>query len=209
LGFRYSAGAKLAGVIYIYRISDDKFGGLAVKNFRMFRELCGEMKNVLLMTNMWGRVTLQQGAAREQQLRDKYFSAAIEKGAQLCRHSNTPESARTIIREILKNQPVVLKIQRELIEEHKQLGQTGAGAELNREIREVEERYQREIKELEESMRRAKEEKDEESRQELEGERRRMQQDVEQLRKDSAEMQATMAELRAELASIWRPCVVM
>ena len=30
--FRYSAGAKLSGVIYVHRISDDKFGGLAVKN---------------------------------------------------------------------------------------------------------------------------------------------------------------------------------
>ena len=97
--FRYSAGAKLAGVIYVHRISDDKFGGLAVRNFRMLRELCGEktLKNVILMTNMWGRVTPQQGADREQQLKDKYFKAAIEKGAQLCRYTNTPQSAQVIL----------------------------------------------------------------------------------------------------------------
>jgi hypothetical protein len=61
--FRYSAGVKLAGVIYVHRISDDKFGNLAVRNFRMFRELCGDktLKNVILMTNMWGRVTRQVG----------------------------------------------------------------------------------------------------------------------------------------------------
>jgi rubrerythrin len=203
--FRYSAGAKLAGVIYIHRISDEKFGGLAVKNFRMFRELCGEMKNVLLVTNKWGKVTPQEGEAREQQLKDKYFKAAIEKGAQLCRHHNTPESAQAILREILKNRPVVLKIQRELVEEGKDIGQTGAGAVLIKEIREVTEKYQRKIRELEDSIQHMK---DEESRKEMEEEKREMQQAVEQLRKDSAEMQMTIADLLKELEGIWR-CVIM
>ena len=200
--FRYSAGAKLAGVIYVHRISDDKFGGLAVKNFRMFRELCGEktLKNVILMTNMWGRVTPQQGADREQQLRDKFFKAAVDKGAQICRHrANTPESAREILRKILKNEPLALKIQRELIDQGKDIGQTGAGVELNREIREVVEQYQSEIRELEESMRRAIEEKDEESREELEEEKRRMQEEIEKLRKDSAEMGSNFEKARREM----------
>ena len=72
----------------------------------MFRELCGEktLKNVILMTNMWGRASPRQEADREHQLRDKHFKAAIEKGAQMCRHTNTPESARAIVRKILKNQ---------------------------------------------------------------------------------------------------------
>jgi len=199
--FRYSAGATLAGVIYVHRISDDKFGGLAVKNFRMFRELCGEktLKNVVLMTNMWGRVTPQQGADREQQLKDRYFNAAIEKGAQIYRHHNTPESARVILRKILKNQPVVLKIQRELIDEGMDIGQTGAGVELNREIREVVEKYQRDVRELEENMLKAMEEKDEESREELEEEKRRMQEEMEKLRKDSAEMKSKFEEARRSM----------
>ena len=75
------------------------------------------LKNVILMTNMRGRVTPQQGADREQQLRDKYFKAAIKKGAQLCRHTSSPESARIILQRILKNKPLALKIQHELIDE--------------------------------------------------------------------------------------------
>ena len=200
--YRYSAGAKLAGVIYVYRISDDKFGGLAAKNFRMFRELCGEktLKNVILMTNMWGRVTTQKGAEREQQLRDQYFKAAIEKGAQLCRHNpNTPESARVILRKILKNKPLALKIQQELIDQGKDIGQTGAGEELNREIHEVVEKYQKQIGELEESMRKAIEEKDEESREELEEGKRIIQEEVEKLRKDAAEMESKFEEARREM----------
>ena len=199
--FRYSAGAKLAGVIYVHRISDDRFGGLAVKNFRMFRELCGEktLKNVILMTNMWGRVTPQQGADRERQLEDNYFKAAIEKGAQMCRHKNTPKSARTILRMILENRPVVLKIQRELIDEHKDIGQTGAGVELNREMLEVVEKYQNEIRDLEENMRKAMEEKDEESHEELEEERRRLQGEMEELRKDAEEMKSKFEAARREM----------
>ena len=198
---RYSAGAKLAGVIYVHRISDDRFGGLAAKNFRMFRELCGEktLKNVIIMTNMWGRVTPQQGVDREQQLKDNYFKAAIEKGARLCRHNNTPKSARTILRMILENQPAVLKIQRELIDERKDIGPTGAGKELDREINEVVEKYEGEIKELEENMRKALEEKDEESREEMEMEKARLQGEMEKVRKESEQMASQFDEARREM----------
>jgi hypothetical protein len=69
------------------------------------------------------------------------------------------------LRRFSKNKPVVLKIQRELIDEGKDIGETGAGAGVEpgdpwkwkRSTRD-------EIRELEESMRRAEEEKDEESR---------------------------------------------
>ena len=192
---------KLAGVIYVHRTPDDKFGGLAVKNFRMFRELCGEkmLKNVILMTNMWGEVAPQKGADQEQQLRDKYFKAAIEKGAQLCRHSNTPESAQAIPRRILKNEPLVLKIQHELIDQGKDIRRTGAGAELNREIREVVEKYQREIRKLEERVRQAIEERDEESWKELEEEKRGIQDEMEKLRRDSAKMESKIEKARREM----------
>ena len=198
--FRYSAGAKLAGVIYVHRISDLKFGGLAVKNFRMFRELCGEktLENVIVVTNMWGQVTPQQGDARERQLKNEHFKAAVEKGAQLRRHDNTPESAQAILREIIKNQPVVLKIQHELIDEGKNIEETGAGAELTREIREVVEKYQREIRELEDSMRSVIG-MDEEYRKELEDEKKRMEEEIEKLRKDSEGMRSGFEVARREV----------
>ena len=168
----------------------------------MFRELCGEkpLKNVVLMTNMWGLVTSdQQGVAREQQLKDKYFKAAIEKGAKLCRYNNDLESGQVILREILEKEPVVLKIQEELIDEGKNIGETGAVAELRRGILEVEGNYKREIKELEENMQRAEEEKDEEARQEFEEERRRMQEEMGDLRKEYDEMQPKFDEARREM----------
>ena len=148
---------------------------------------------------MWGEVTPQQGADREQQLRDKYFKTAIEKGAQLCRRTNTPESARMILRKILKSKLLVLKIQHELIDECKDIGETGAGAELNRETRVVVERYQREIRELEKQVRETVDEKDEDLRKGLEEKERRMQDEMEKLRRDSAEMESKLEKARREM----------
>ena len=149
--FRYSAGKKLTGIVYIHRISDDKFGGSVAKNFQVFRELCGDktLKNVVLVTNMWGRVTPSLGVGREKQLQSKHFKSAIDKGARLLRYDDTPESAQEILRTILHNEPEVLKIQRELVEDRKEVGQTGAGAELSKEMRKMMESHIKEIKQLE------------------------------------------------------------
>ena len=122
------------------------------------------------------------------------LQSCVEKGAQLCRHTNTPESAQAILRRILKNEPLVLKIQHELIDQGKDIRRTGAGAELNREIREVVEKYQREIRELEERVRQAIEERDEESWKELE--KRGIQDEMEKLRRDSAKMESKLEKAR-------------
>jgi len=167
----------------------------------MFWELCGEtsLKNAVLMTNMWGGITPETGEAREQELKNKYFRAAVEKGAQLRRHYNTPESARMVLRDILKNQPIVLKVQRELIYEGKEIGRTGAGAELDRKIHEMIRKYQEKIGMVEEELRRADTEEEEETRKDLEMEKRKMQVVMEELREDLAGMNAKFEGVRREM----------
>lgn len=201
LGAAHSAQVKLTGVIYVHRISDVRFGGSAIRNFQMLRELCGEktLKNVALVTSMWGKVSPELGASRERQLKSKFFKVAIDNGAQMHRHDGTAESALEIIRNILKNQPAVLKIQEELIDERKEIGETAAGAELNREIQKVIEKYRKEVKELEESMRRAMRERDEESRRELEEEKRRNEEKMVKLRQESEEMRITYEESQRKM----------
>jgi hypothetical protein len=187
--FRYSAGTKLTGIIYVHDVSKPRVGGL-VRNLRILWALCGEttLKNVAITTTMWERLTPEQGAAREKELGDKFFRAAIEKGAKLCRHYNTPDSARAVLREVLKNQPAVLKIQSELVDEGKSIGQTVAGAELKQEIRDAVKRYENETRVLEKEMGEAEKEKDEETRKELGVEKRMIREKIEKLWKDSAEM---------------------
>ena len=71
----------------MHRISDFRVGGIARRNFSMFRNLCGDenLKNVVIVTNMWGEVDLPRGEAREQELRTdpQLFQPVMVQGAQM------------------------------------------------------------------------------------------------------------------------------
>ncbi|KAJ8691414.1 hypothetical protein PTI98_010987 [Pleurotus ostreatus] len=129
-----SSMVKLSGAIYMHRISDFRMGGTSTRNFNMFRELCGDtaLQNVAIVTNMWSEVSLDIGEAREEQLksRDIFFKPALGKGAQIWRHDNTSTSAQAIIHCIASKDPLALCIQRELVDERKDIAETAAGAEL-------------------------------------------------------------------------------
>ena len=154
--FSYENGKKLAGVIYLHRISDVRMGGISTRNFKMFRELCGEstLKNVVVVTNMWSEVSREVGEAREAELasRDIFFKPVLDKGAQLVRHENTQESAEAIMHYLISNHPLALRIQRELVDQHMDISQTAAGEELNRELMEQIRRHREEMRALQEDM---------------------------------------------------------
>ena len=174
-------------MIYIHRISDRRFTGVAGRNFNMLRELCGDAasRNVVLVTNMWSDVSREVGEDRENKLSSKFFKPALDNGARMVRHHNTAQSAHDIIRMVMGNRPVVLQIQRELVDEHKDITGTAAGRAINRELDEQMRRHQAELKRVEGEMERVLKEKDEESMQELEEERRELQERMEKVKKDS------------------------
>ncbi|KAF9781313.1 P-loop containing nucleoside triphosphate hydrolase protein, partial [Thelephora terrestris] len=190
----YERGSKLAGVLYFHRISDFRMTGLSRKNFSMFRKLCGDnaLQNVVIVTNMWGEVDPQTGNEREAELRgeDIFFKPVLEKGSQMARHENTVPSAETIIRLILNNHPMPLRIQEELVDEHMDISDTGAGEELNREINAQIRRHKEEMRELKEGMEQAMKDKDEETRKELEIETKRMQREIERFQHDSERLES-------------------
>ena len=80
--------------------------------FRQFKEMCAgsseanTFKNVVIATTMWGNVTLDEGERREQELRqdERFFKQALYKDAKLVRHDDTENSARDILRAVLRNQ---------------------------------------------------------------------------------------------------------
>jgi DNA repair exonuclease SbcCD ATPase subunit len=166
--------------------------GMSRKNFGMFRKLCGDaaLKNVVIVTNMWGEVDPDVGNAREIELatEDIFFKPVLDKHAQMIRHENTISSAERVIRLILGNHPLPLRIQEELVNEHKALPETSAGEELNRELNAQIEKHQQEMRTLRDEMHQAMRDKDEETRRELEIEIQRMQAKVEDLQNDSKRM---------------------
>ncbi|OBZ66289.1 putative Dol-P-Man:Man(7)GlcNAc(2)-PP-Dol alpha-1,6-mannosyltransferase [Grifola frondosa] len=125
----YEGGRKLTGVIYMQRISDNRVSGIARKSFRLFSKICGDdaMKNVVIVTNMWEEVPLQRGQRREHELATKsiFFKDALDHGAQM---------------------------QHDMVDDHKEPGDTAAGKELRSELEETVQRQRKEIEELQEEI---------------------------------------------------------
>ncbi|OJA10529.1 hypothetical protein AZE42_01697 [Rhizopogon vesiculosus] len=200
----YEHGARLAGVIYMHRISDLRMSGTSKRNFRTFRELCGEslLKNVLIVTNMWSEVKREIEEAREAELRskDELFKPVIEKGALLLRHDGTLGSAHTILHYLINNHPAALRIQQEIVDEHKLVEKTAAGSELRRTLDEQADRHKEEIRGLRAEMEAAIRVRDEEMRGELHKALEKKQQDhLHIIEQSSQRMASEFAAERARL----------
>lgn len=102
----------------------------------------------------------------------------MDKGARLVRHDNSTQSAHDVIRSIMRNVPIPLQIQCELVDEGKEIGDTAAGGVINNELNEQIRRYRVELQSMQEEMAKALKEKDEETRQELEDERCKQQEEM-------------------------------
>lgn len=153
----------------MHRISDFRMGGTNRRNFKMFRELCGEstLRNVLLVTNMWSQVAPDLGEIREKELEDNFFKPVLVKGARMLRHEGTQESSHRILRYLIHNQPTTLLIQEELVNEHKNIVETSAGFELTRVLNEQRERHEEVVAQLRSDMEAAIRDKDRETKEEL------------------------------------------
>ena len=185
---RYEQTENLAGIIYVHRISDVRFTGTAVKNFKTLLAMCGDqaLRKVVIMTNMWGKVTQEVGIAREQELVSDFFKPALDNGALFVRHEDTIESAHNIIRAILDTRGVTLRIQKEIVDQGKQIGDTAAGKELRRVLDEQVGKHLKQLQELQEMLDQT-EADDGETRQELEQEVLRLREELESMGKESGE----------------------
>jgi len=169
--FRYREGINLTGLLYLHRISDRRVSGTLRKNFKMFQELSGEktLRNVVIVTNMWGDVKSGVGEKREAELKEKdiFFKPIIDKHAQMARHMNTIDTAQHILRLILPNTPLPQRIQEEIVDEGKDISGTGAGQELDRGLHEQIRKHKEEMRVLEEEVQQAMKDEDEEAKKRL------------------------------------------
>jgi len=171
-----------------------------VRNFGVFRKLCGEetLKNVVIMTNMWGNATLEVGEARERQLSALFFKPAIDKGAQFIRHANTADSAHAVIHAILDNHPLALQIQEELVDQHMEFSRTAAGEEIRRALNEHAEKLEDKIRELQSELQDA-EKRERETRQELEEDIRELRERLDSVRSESMQLETRYRGQREEM----------
>ncbi|KAL2672799.1 hypothetical protein Neosp_013515 [[Neocosmospora] mangrovei] len=157
----YRKNVKLAGIVYLHRITDNRVRGSSIKNLKMFQQLCGDeaFGHVILATSMWD--TLDEGSKdvgdqREQELvsRAEFWGTMYKSGSQVARWLGNEQSAQNIVGKIIevhdKAGEAVLKIQQEMVNEDKDLDETAAGREVQREIAAAKAQLQEEIKELRE-----------------------------------------------------------
>ena len=108
-------------------------------------------------------------------------------------HPNTVQSAHDIIQRIVQNRPAALQIQRELVDEGKDIINTAAGEAINRELNEQMRRHQVELREVQGEMAQALRAKDEETMRELEEARKKLRERMEETAKDSEGMTSSYA----------------
>ena len=155
----YDDGFLLSGIIYLHRIIDPRIEGPSLKNLRMMKKLCGakSLKNVVLATTMWERVTEREGLSREAELKQSFWKDMIDGGSAVRRIlTETGGDAHALVKSLLKNKPTSTRLQEEL-HSGKSLVQTEAGAEIREEMAQLERKlraeYQCEMKELKAAQR--------------------------------------------------------
>ncbi|KAI0091159.1 P-loop containing nucleoside triphosphate hydrolase protein [Irpex rosettiformis] len=200
----YEHGFKLSGVIYMHRITDRRVGGISKKNFGMLRKLCGDetLENVAIVTTMWDQESSEEkGTAREQELMTDplFFKHVVDKGAQMLRHDNGSVSARNIVSRFISKSPVTLRIQKELVDENKDIGDTAAGIAVQGSLATLIEEHKREIRTLQEDMLKAMREHDLQTKQELEEERAEMEIKLKKMENDRQRLSREYLEEKAKV----------
>ncbi|KAI0091161.1 P-loop containing nucleoside triphosphate hydrolase protein [Irpex rosettiformis] len=126
----------LVGIIFLHSISDVRVGGNFRGNLKLFMKLAGDecLKNVGIVTTMWGDVPMNLGASHEKELKsdELFYKSLLAKGGKMFRYDNTERSARMVVSYEAKKKPITLRVQRELLAPEKTIIDTTVGIELKR-----------------------------------------------------------------------------
>ena len=156
-------------MLFLHRISDNKFSQTADRISNMLKSLCGDdaMSHLMLCTTMWDRVSEDIGHDRFDELCDtSAWEEMISMGASTGMISNVDRNAKKeaekIMGELIKHaKPVEVAIQDEMVKQRKTVAQTGAGKVLSKHLRAAQAEAERKVTELQEKWRKDKETKEE------------------------------------------------
>ena len=203
LSFAYKHKIRLSGIIYLHRITDIKLGGSALRNLHMFKKLCGEesLGSVVLVTSWWNQVDPAVGKNREKQLMTtkEFWGGMIDNGSKVIQHDGSQQSAKSVVKYLAeKSKPIVLDIQRQMVEEQKTLDQTGAGLEIGGELLRQRQRYEEEIKLAQQDIKDAIKQKDEESAAQIKKTEQEFYAKIKKVEEDQEALRVTHEEARRQ-----------
>ncbi|KAL1797156.1 hypothetical protein ACET3X_003762 [Alternaria dauci] len=195
----HSEKLRLTGIIFLQRISDVRVGGSGIKNIKMFQKLCGDgpLASVVLATTMWDMAAEDAAIQREKELKEQpqLWKRMIDHGSRVFRHDKKEVSALKIIKYLMRRKRLVtLDIQREMVDERRELIDTGAGNALASQMETLIKHYEKKMKELEQDYREARKE----DRELLEEQRREHQENLEKQRKEMENLHVNRLQLIEE-----------
>lgn len=168
----------------------------------MFRKLCGDepLKNVILCTTFWSKVDATTGDQREEELRTnrEFWGGMVSRGSRMVRFTDR-QSGLGIVSSLLEKSPIVLEIQRELVEEGKDLIETAAGITVNEELLREKARGAAEKEKLEEEMQEALRQKDDELQQILEEQQEKLDKRLDRIHRQHEQLKARSRAERREM----------
>ena len=124
----------------------------------------------------------------------------IAKGSKVMRQDRGAESAMEIIDYLVsRKRPVVLDIQRQMVDNNMTLDQTSAGIEVQAELAKQRELYQKQLDEYKQEMQDANKAKDKEAQDEIASLREEIERKLKKDEEDRLKLQADKDELRRQM----------
>jgi GTP-binding protein EngB required for normal cell division len=210
----YSKKVRLAGIVYLHRITDPRMQGSALKNLHMFQKLCGDrgLSSVVLATTMWkGLEATEEGRKVGQQRSEdlqkpEFWGVMIKRGSRIVKHDGSPESAKSIIGSLIDSatkdgidgQGAVLDIQIQMVDEGKTLDETAAGQFVHAEMLKARRRFEADLVEYQASMELALQEKDTQMFELLRKEKEEAERRAAQLNTDRDQLRVSLQQLARE-----------
>ncbi|KAF9421204.1 hypothetical protein BGZ76_004005, partial [Entomortierella beljakovae] len=145
----YSHGYRIYGIIYLHNITETRMRGTSLKNLEIFAKLCGKetYKNVVMLSGRWNSVENDIAENREMELKENFWKIFLEGGCKTDQYRDKSDLTR-IFDEILQKSPVVLDIQKEMIDDKLSLAETAAGQFLSLEQENQKKKIQADLKEI-------------------------------------------------------------
>ncbi|GKU08218.1 unnamed protein product, partial [Fusarium langsethiae] len=132
---QHMSGLPLRGILYLHNITEKRMTRTSQDYIQLLQDIVGDdaLKNVILVTTMWNtlRPEDRKGAVnREQELLNTFWSPMINKNAFVGQFAGTAESAYSLIYQLADQEPVVLDLQRELVDQNRSIIETATGVSL-------------------------------------------------------------------------------
>ncbi|CAF3506414.1 unnamed protein product [Fusarium graminearum] len=143
LGASYANGVRISGIITLYPISNNRMAGSNLRSLAILNAVSGfaSNDNLAIVTTMWpeSSSSIEKTILEERELelltKYEFFGDLVNRGAATFRHYDRGYSkvgsARRIVdslaRKLNGHSPGVLQLQREVVDEKKNLGETTAG----------------------------------------------------------------------------------